>query len=139
MGLVRCDALSELILTNMPLTTYTHHTHTHTHANAPHHTQSGELLFIDLEKAKQETSATKIAEYHGLADTDQTGWSSQTCVLGWGVVGIWPPGADGTDINCADKNEKGNLLATGDDFGQVKIFNYPCAKVSWIAHYMMIQ
>lgn len=113
---------------------------TYSRRNTPHHTtriQSGELLFIDLEKAKQETSATKIAEYHGLADTDQTGWYSQTCVLGWGVVGIWPPGADGTDVNSADKNEKGTFLATGDDFGQVKIFNYPCAKVSWIVHSMI--
>jgi hypothetical protein len=116
--------------------TPTTHTHTHTHTYT---TQSGELLFIDLEKAKQETSATKIAEYHGLADTDQTGWFSQTCVLGWGVVGIWPPGADGTDVNSADKHGKGKFLATGDDFGQVKIFNYPCAKVSRFAHSVMTQ
>ena len=57
--------------------------------------QSGELLFIDLEKCKQETSATRVAEYNGLPDIDQSGWASQTCVLGWSVLGIWPPGADG--------------------------------------------
>ena len=57
--------------------------------------QSGELLFIDMDKCKQETSATRVAEYNGLRDQDQTGWASQTCVLGWSVLGIWPPGADG--------------------------------------------
>ena len=56
-------------------------------------------------------------------------WHSQSCVLGWSVLGIWPPGADGSDINSAHRNGKKKFLATGDDFGQVKIFNYPCAKV----------
>ena len=82
-----------------------------------------------MEKCKQETSATKMAEYYGIINPEQTGWNTQTCVLGWGVVGIWPPGADGTDINSADKSVCGRYLATGDDFGQLKIFNYPCAKV----------
>lgn len=82
-----------------------------------------------MEKCKQETSATKMAEYYGIITPDQTGWNKQTCVLGWGVVGIWPPGADGTDVNSADRSVCGSYLATGDDFGQLKLFNYPCAKV----------
>lgn len=51
-------------------------------------------------------------------------------MLGWAVLGIWPPGADGSDVNSAHRNGNRKYLATGDDFGQVKIFNYPCAQVS---------
>ncbi len=29
-------------------------------------------------------------------------WKTETCILGFGVMGIWPPCADGTDINAVD-------------------------------------
>lgn len=92
--------------------------------------QSGELLFIDVDKGRQETSATKMAEYNGIVDPEAplVQWASQTCCLGWPVVGIWPPGADGSDINSADRSVNGKFIATADDFGQVKIFNAPCVK-----------
>lgn len=54
-------------------------------------------------------------------------WASWTCVLGWPVQGIWPPCADGTDINAVDRSPDGSVLATGDDFGRVRLFRYPVA------------
>ena len=47
---------------------------------------------------------------------------------GWHVRGLWPEGADGTDINaCARSNTGGReLIVTSDDFGKVKLFRYPC-------------
>jgi microtubule-associated protein-like 6 len=75
-----------------------------------------ELLYFDANTAAQEGSATKVK------DVD---WSSQTCTLGWPVQGIWPPCADGTDINAVDRSGNGKLLCTADDFGKVKLFNYP--------------
>ena len=53
-------------------------------------------------------------------------WASWTCPLGFPVMGIWPDGADGTDVNsvCATSDRK--LLAAADDFGAVRLMNYPC-------------
>jgi WD40 repeat protein len=53
-------------------------------------------------------------------------WSSWTCTLGWPVQGIFPPTADGSDINACDRSPDGTVLATADDFGKVKLFRYPC-------------
>ncbi|KAG1662874.1 Echinoderm microtubule-associated protein-like 1 [Nymphon striatum] len=61
-------------------------------------------------------------------------WASQSCSLGFNVVGIWPEGADGSDINtCARTNEK-HLLATGDDFGKVKLFCFPANQPKSVSH-----
>lgn len=35
----------------------------------------------------------------------------------------------GSDINASDCHGDNNLIATGDDFGLVKIFNYPSVQV----------
>eukprot|EP00741_Cyanophora_paradoxa_P013195 tig00000178_g12747.t1 len=39
---------------------------------------------------------------------------------------IFPPCADGSDVNAADRSHSGALLATGDDFRAVNLFRYPC-------------
>ena len=51
-------------------------------------------------------------------------WATQTCIYGWFVRGIWPEGADGTDVNACAR--RGELICTADDFGGVKLFRYPC-------------
>lgn len=76
-----------------------------------------ELLFSDTASGKQVTSASSLKD---------TQWASRTCTLGWPVQGIWPEAADGTDINAVDFSSARDLLATADDFGTVKLFNYPC-------------
>ena len=34
--------------------------------------------------------------------TDPALWKTSTCKLGWEVMGVFPQGADGTDINAVD-------------------------------------
>ena len=79
--------------------------------------QANELMFFDMNSKKQiNASSAKTIE-----------WSTWTCIFGFPVQGIWP-GLDYTDVNSVDRSRNGTLLATGDDFGQVKLFKYPCVK-----------
>ena len=41
-------------------------------------------------------------------------------------MGIWPPGSDGTDVNGVDVSKRNGIVVTGDDYGHVNVFNYPC-------------
>lgn len=49
-------------------------------------------------------------------------------MLGHTMSGVWPPKCDVTDVNAAAVSRDRQLVATADDFGMVKLFNYP-AKV----------
>ena len=53
-------------------------------------------------------------------------WASQTCPLGWPVQGIWPDYSDGTYYNAVARSHDQQLLATADEGGNVKLFNFPC-------------
>uniref|UniRef100_A0A665TWS9 EMAP like 2 n=1 Tax=Echeneis naucrates TaxID=173247 RepID=A0A665TWS9_ECHNA len=44
------------------------------------------------------------------------------------LPGIWPDGADGTDINAVCRSHDGSLLASADDFGKVHLFSFPCSQ-----------
>jgi microtubule-associated protein-like 6 len=78
-----------------------------------------ELLFANVQTGQQIPKAHELRDVH---------WATWTCVLGWPVQGIWPPCADGTDVNSVDRSHVGSLLATGDDLGKVKLFRYPCVQ-----------
>jgi len=68
--------------------------------------------------------------------TDPAIWFSATCKLGWDVMGVYPLGADGTDVNAIDTNEDRSLIAIGDDFGTMCVYRYPCLKMSHECHRM---
>eukprot|EP00639_Heterosigma_akashiwo_P011983 CAMPEP_0206377640 /NCGR_PEP_ID=MMETSP0294-20121207/10286_1 /ASSEMBLY_ACC=CAM_ASM_000327 /TAXON_ID=39354 /ORGANISM="Heterosigma akashiwo, Strain CCMP2393" /LENGTH=235 /DNA_ID=CAMNT_0053826171 /DNA_START=71 /DNA_END=781 /DNA_ORIENTATION=- len=78
-----------------------------------------EILYWDANKAKQ------IRDSHDTIEADGK-WAQPTAILGFPVMGIWPHGSDGTDVNSAHVSGCGGLLATGDDGAGVKLFNYPC-------------
>ncbi|XP_071963510.1 77 kDa echinoderm microtubule-associated protein-like isoform X4 [Antedon mediterranea] len=75
-----------------------------------------EILFWTASTCKQITSSSSMKD---------TEWATFTCTLGYPVTGIWPEGSDGTDINSVARSNNSNILATGDDFGKVKLFKYP--------------
>ena len=47
-------------------------------------------------------------------------------VLGQEVLGIWPKDSSKADVNCSHLSHMGTALATGDDSGLVKLFEFPC-------------
>jgi len=55
-------------------------------------------------------------------------WQTATCKLGWEVAGVFPQGADGTDVNSVDATEDRTLVAAGDDFGTVCVYRLPILK-----------
>ncbi|XP_055473159.1 LOW QUALITY PROTEIN: echinoderm microtubule-associated protein-like 2 [Psammomys obesus] len=90
-------------------------------------TNSGdyEILYWDPATCKQITNADSVRNVE---------WATSTCVLGFGVFGIWPEGADGTDINAVARSHDGKLLVSADDFGKVHLFSYPCCQPRALSH-----
>ena len=75
-----------------------------------------ELLFWEVPGCEQVRFPTALKD---------TKWDTWTSTLGWPVQGIWPKHADGTDVNAACRSADGEVVATADDFGLVKLFRYP--------------
>lgn len=57
-------------------------------------------------------------------------WETSTCKLGWEVMGVFPLGADGTDVNSVDANEARTLVGVADDNGCLCVYRFPCLKNS---------
>jgi len=52
-------------------------------------------------------------------------FASQHVKFGWHVEGIFPRGTDGSHINRVNGSPDGNLLITGDDWCNVRLFRDP--------------
>ena len=44
-------------------------------------------------------------------------------------MGIWPEYSDGTDVNTVDRSKSRNVVVTGEDTFEVRLFRYPCLRV----------
>ncbi|XP_039893399.1 echinoderm microtubule-associated protein-like 2 isoform X1 [Simochromis diagramma] len=84
-------------------------------------TNSGdyEILFWEASSGKHVTNMDTVRNLE---------WATSTCTLSFSTFGIWPDGADGTDINAACRSHDGSLLASADDFGKVHLFSFPCSQ-----------
>lgn len=85
-------------------------------------TNSGdyELLFWTAEDGAQDPS--------GKSNTVGVEWATSSVKFGWNVEGIFPRGTDGTHINAVAGSSDGTLVACGDDYGLVTLFNDPVRK-----------
>uniref|UniRef100_A0A8C7H1H2 EMAP like 1 n=1 Tax=Oncorhynchus kisutch TaxID=8019 RepID=A0A8C7H1H2_ONCKI len=61
-------------------------------------------------------------------------WATSNCTLGFQVFGLWPDGSDGTDINAVSRSNDKRLLVTGDNFGKVQLFSFPCSQFRAPSH-----
>ena len=80
-------------------------------------TGDSEVLYYEAPRGKQ--------QFISRDDAEEIVWASWTCVLGASCKGVWPPYTDVTDVNSACVSHDGHVVATGDDFGYVKLFKYP--------------
>ncbi|RYH27855.1 hypothetical protein EON65_12920 [archaeon] len=64
-----------------------------------------------------------------LKDIMDTWWSTFTCPYGWSVQGIWGADDDNSEVVSVARNHQHAIvpvLATGDRFGRLRLYNYPC-------------
>ena len=55
-------------------------------------------------------------------------WVSQNCLVSFDTIGIWPETIDGTDLTVGCKSGTDKYFATGDDFGKLKLYDFPVNK-----------
>lgn len=53
-------------------------------------------------------------------------WDTLTCKLGWDSNGVFPKGADGSDVNHVDANANRTQIAAADDNATLCVYRYPC-------------
>jgi len=63
---------------------------------------------------------------NGKSNTTGTQWATATVKFSWSTEGIYPKGTDGTHVNTVALSSDGWNLATGDDWGLVNLWRYPC-------------
>lgn len=70
------------------------------------------------------SSVSKVTVHNSYSSTVVFGCLCS--VLGDEVVGIWSRNTDKADVTCACVSHSGLNIVTGDDFGMVKLFDFPC-------------
>ena len=55
-------------------------------------------------------------------------WVTQNCLMTFDTIGIWPETVDGTDLVVGARSWSGSDFVAGDDFGKLKLYNYPVVK-----------
>jgi len=60
-----------------------------------------------------------------IPDPDTTKWADDPLIAGWDTQGLYQKGWDGTDLNDATVTSDNRLIASGDDYGCVRLHNYP--------------
>jgi len=61
-------------------------------------------------------------------------WATQSCLLSFNTIGIWPETMDGTDLSTCAKSNGSKLMATGDDFGKIKVYSFPVTQPKSLHH-----
>lgn len=96
--------------------------------NVIHLDWSEDSKIIQINTGVGERFLYKIPSCKALSNKDDIKgikWSTWTCVLGPEVEGIWPKNSKITQISAVDVNVEKKLLASGNQDGIVKLFQFP--------------
>ncbi len=57
-------------------------------------------------------------------------WVTQTCVISFHTVGVWPETDDGAseDVNACARSHQRKILVTGDNNGKIKVYANPAVQ-----------
>lgn len=64
-------------------------------------------------------------------------WSTVNCVFNWAVQGIWPDPRTDTTIESTARSKAETVVLSGDNYGNLKMFRYPCAEATGQAPYKL--
>ncbi len=84
-----------------------------------------ELLFWNASICRQVTNQASLRDVE---------WATQSCILGFNTIGVWPETVDGSDLNACARSNGSKLIATGDDFGKIKLYSYPASQPKSLHH-----
>ncbi len=56
---------------------------------------------------------------------DKLKWGGDPLIAGWDTEGLYQAGWDGTDLNDATLTSDSKLVVSGDDYGTIRLHNYP--------------
>lgn len=71
----------------------------------------------------------KAVKFHpNVTDPDVVEWYGDPLLAGWDVQGMYQSGWDGTDLNELAITPDHKYISSGDDYGCVRLHNYPAMK-----------
>lgn len=77
-----------------------------------------EVLHWNPHLCRQITNASSVSELQ---------WATQSCILTFETIGIWPENAEDYDVVSAAKSDDSSTLVAGNSNGLIQVYNYPAA------------
>ncbi|XP_071942344.1 uncharacterized protein [Antedon mediterranea] len=64
---------------------------------------------------------------NNLVETRNAEWMTNNCMVGYHTNGIWGGEMASTEFTTVDRSHDQNLLAAGDEDGDIKLYTHPCS------------
>jgi len=61
-------------------------------------------------------------------------WATADCPVSWGALGVWGETAESAEVGCGARSRDGQLLASGDGLGRVRLHSFPACQPKSLAH-----
>ncbi|ETV90518.1 hypothetical protein H310_14708 [Aphanomyces invadans] len=88
-------------------------------------TSKGELVYYDTNSSVENTRLGALKD---------VAWATLTSIYGWSVLGAWPAKKNAFDVVAINRNRAGTVLVTGDQYGHVRLYKYPCVPTNNLCH-----